>query len=88
MMIILFSLSKTIQQRSNIKCTLYQRPKGCKKVKKKQVKNNTSQIEIDRYSLFIGNHLKEKCGKVVLQTMIYFSGQPLFLNQKKGTFMV
>ena len=56
--------------------------------KKKQVKKNTSQIEIDRYSLFIGNHLKEKCGKVVLQTMIYFSGQPLFLNQKKGTFMV
>ena len=26
----------------------------------------------------------EKCGKVVLQTWIFFSGQPLFSNHKKG----
>ena len=43
---------------------------------------------IRQWTIYSATNFLEKCRKVVLQAQIFFSGQPLFSNQKKGRFMV
>ena len=45
--------------------------------------SNITVSKAELYSHLICNHFSRKCRKVVLQTRIFFSGQPLFSNLKK-----
>ena len=49
--------------------------------------NNTS-CRPTPWTIYSATSFLEKCRKVVLQTQIFFSGQPLFSNQKNFGFMV
>ena len=46
------------------------------------------QISSDQSTIYSATILLKNCRKVVLQTRIFFSGQPLFSNYKKGGFIL